>query len=226
MRSFSTTIGAPFTPTRALVRAIPMSNIESNRADRKGKPPDEPNVARPETLESRPGRAGNSIHVNEWLFPMSTENMTSEEALEAFGFAHEDSAKTHREAKARASTLIKCETETAVAFLCNLGQRERLDLFAICPETGVIEGGTFLPRNREQMRAWIEARQGKVGIYYSVNEGKTDKINVKPAKEDIGLIHCAFIDLDPSDFSQPHTLAGFLLPRGSANPRGARIKGL
>ena len=48
---------------------------------------------------------------------------------------------------------------------------------------GAIEGRTFRPRNCEQMRAWIEVRQGKVGIDYSVNEGNTDKINVKLSKK-------------------------------------------
>ena len=94
--------------------------------------------------------------------------------------------------------MIKGDTEKAVEFLCSLGQEGRRDLIAICPETGAIEGRTFRPRNCEQMRAWIEVRQGKVDAY-SVNEGNTDKINVKLSKEDIGWIHCVFIDLDPSE---------------------------
>jgi putative DNA primase/helicase len=131
---------------------------------------------------------------------MSAEKMTHAEALDGLGFPPEHIAEVRaKEPNASVGTSITGDTDTAMTFLCGLGQKGRRDLIAICPETGAIEGGTFPLRNREQMRAWIEARQGKVGIYYSVNEGNTDKINVKLSKEDIGWIHCVFIDLDPSE---------------------------
>jgi hypothetical protein len=96
----------------------------------------------------------------------------------------------------------KGDTDAAMQFLRSLGPKGRRDLLAICPETGAVEGATFTPALREQMRAWIEARQGKVGIYYSVNEGCTDKRHTKLAKSDIGGLRFAFIDVDP-DKSKP-----------------------
>ena len=70
-------------------------------------------------------------------------------------------------------------TDLAIAFLDILDKNERHDLFAIHPTLpkgapGQTEAATFLPSDHGDLREWIDAQQGKRGIYLSPNRGRGD----------------------------------------------------
>src|SRR5690242_7243144 len=69
----------------------------------------------------------------------------------------------------------KYDTDAAIEFLMDLDHDGRHDLAAIDPDTGKLECATFLANEKDQMRQWIEARQGKgVNLYASVNRARND----------------------------------------------------
>src|SRR5450759_585161 len=67
-------------------------------------------------------------------------------------------------------------TDLAVLFLVGLDKYGRHDLVAINPYVpgGDVECATFLSNQRAEMRAWIDARQGKRNLYTSVNQARDD----------------------------------------------------
>jgi hypothetical protein len=100
------------------------------------------------------------------------------------------------------SSLPQWETEAAVAFLIALIGSGLIAVAAIHPEAGGCHGATFaLPAQREALSQWIEARQGKYNLYYTLNEpvppeqqqGKNGRV----CKADIVRIRGVAIDCDP-----------------------------
>ena len=62
------------------------------------------------------------------------------------------------------------DTDAAIDFLIDLDPEGRHDLAALDPNTpGKPDCATFLPAEHKKMRRWIEARQGKLNLYSSVN---------------------------------------------------------
>jgi Protein of unknown function (DUF3987) len=97
---------------------------------------------------------------------------------------------------------ISPNTDLAMAFLYGLDSHGRHDLVAIDPDLpngapGKIECATFLPTDREKMRGWIEARQGKKNLYASVNRSRDDAPhNVRLNQKDIAYIRAIPADID------------------------------
>ncbi|KQS82491.1 hypothetical protein ASG32_23295 [Methylobacterium sp. Leaf361] len=102
----------------------------------------------------------------------------------------------------RAPALPAWDTEAAVAFLIALIGSGLLAVAAIDPELGGCHGATFaLPTERDALSRWIEARQGKHNLYFTLNEpvpreqqqGKHGRV----CKADIARIRGIAIDCDP-----------------------------
>jgi hypothetical protein len=93
---------------------------------------------------------------------------------------------------------IQHNTDVAMAVLGRLDSKGRHDLAAIPPDGGPLIAATFLADERAELRAWIEAHQGKWNLYYSVNEAKPDaRRNHRLGKADIGAVRAIPLDLDP-----------------------------
>lgn len=101
-----------------------------------------------------------------------------------------------------APALPAWDTEAAVAFLIALIGSGLLAVAAIDPESGGCHGATFaLPAERDALSRWIEARQGKHNLYFTLNEpvpreqqqGKHGRV----CKADIARIRGVAIDCDP-----------------------------
>lgn len=90
-------------------------------------------------------------------------------------------------------------SQIAVAFLKRLDPGGRHNLVAIHPETKAIDGRTFQPGEWAAMAAWIEARDGRVNLYFSVNEPKPGAPHSKLSRNDIASIRAVFVDVDPSE---------------------------
>src|SRR5437867_334037 len=99
-------------------------------------------------------------------------------------------------------------TDLAIAFLDTLDPYPdaRWDLAAIDPVAGAIECATFLRRDREKMRRWIDMRQGKKNLYTSVNRARDDAPhNVRLNQKDhqhIGMIRAIVADIDPKKIKE------------------------
>jgi hypothetical protein len=88
-------------------------------------------------------------------------------------------------------------TDLAIAFLNGLDPKGRHHLTAIWQ--GDITTASFDAGERERMRRWIDARQGKANLYYSVNAAKSDaRRDNKLRKDEIGSIRALAIDVDPT----------------------------
>jgi hypothetical protein len=93
-------------------------------------------------------------------------------------------------------------TDLAMALLIGLDSAGRHDLFAIHPTLpekapGKTEAATFLPHQRDEMRAWIDQQQGKRNVYTSVNRARDDAPkNVRLKKEHIRHIRAIVADID------------------------------
>src|SRR5262249_16342460 len=100
------------------------------------------------------------------------------------------------------SRAMNANTDLAMGFLEGLDPRGRHDLVAIDPDlpngaAGKIECATFLPKEREKMRTWIDARQGKKNLYESVNRARDDAThNVRLSQKEIGYIRAIVADVD------------------------------
>ena len=61
---------------------------------------------------------------------------------------------------------------------------------------GKVAARSFEPTRAEAARGWIEARQGKANLYYSVNELKPSVRNRKAKKEDVARALHLHVDVD------------------------------
>lgn len=88
------------------------------------------------------------------------------------------------------------DTAAAVAFLdafCGDGLRV---LTSIPPDGGRTTTATFIPGECDQMAAWIDERQGKQNIYFTVNE-LFGPVSSKPKKTDMVAALALHVDVDP-----------------------------
>ena len=88
------------------------------------------------------------------------------------------------------------KTDDAVAFLECWQPGGPWVLTAIVPDSGKIATATFSASNLGQMHDWIEARQRKQNVYFSVNAVFGD-VEVKPNKGAISAIRALHVDVDP-----------------------------
>jgi hypothetical protein len=95
---------------------------------------------------------------------------------------------------------LKPDTSAAIAFLRAAHPDGPWPLTAIPPERGrPPTGRVFLPLEHEHAAGWIDALQGVAGLYYSVNEVRSEFRGVKATKADIVAAHYAHVDVDHLD---------------------------
>jgi len=88
------------------------------------------------------------------------------------------------------------DTPAALDFLdrwCGSGQRV---LTSIPPGGGRTTTATFTAEDRDKMAAWIDERQGRQNIYFTVNE-VYGPVNSKPNKGAVSAIRALHVDVDP-----------------------------
>ena len=88
-------------------------------------------------------------------------------------------------------------TDLAIGFLEGLDPKGRHHLTAI--GSNGITTASFDADEQERMRKWIDPRQGRSNLYYSVNEAKPEaRRDSKLTKKEIGTIRALTVDLDPT----------------------------
>jgi hypothetical protein len=91
---------------------------------------------------------------------------------------------------------MSTNTKATLGFLNHmLGTTAMRHLFAI-GKTGKIVARSFGPTEREAARGWIEERQGKANLYYSVNELKASVRNRKASRQDVARALHLHVDVD------------------------------
>lgn len=85
----------------------------------------------------------------------------------------------------------------AAAFLQWLDPVGTHNLVAIHPETMAIEARTFPAQDHAGIAPWVEARAGRVNIYYTANEVRPDLGDRKPSKADVVAVRAIYTDVDP-----------------------------
>lgn len=106
-------------------------------------------------------------------------------------------------------------TDEAGEFLDHMFPGQRRHLVSI-PLKGRLEASTFLASEDEEMRAWIDAQQGEVNLYFHVNGLRPGVANKKASKDDVFTASFAHVDVDDPDakerllnFSPPPTAVVF-----------------
>lgn len=104
---------------------------------------------------------------------------------------------------AHAGALSRAEpkpSDAAIEFLKLLDRDGWHNLVAIDPgkSTG-LEGRTFAPGAWAEMAAWIDEREGRRNLYFSVNEPAAGSPDSKLSKGDIAAIRALHVDIDPKD---------------------------
>ncbi|MES2145348.1 MAG: hypothetical protein V4516_13545 [Pseudomonadota bacterium] len=89
-------------------------------------------------------------------------------------------------------------TSDAVQFLQGWAESGPWVLTSIVPDGGGITTATFGPATIPQMHQWIEVRQGRQNIYFTVN-AVFGEVEVKPNKGAISGIHAVHVDVDPRE---------------------------
>jgi len=105
---------------------------------------------------------------------------------------------------------VRSDTAAAIKFLEAVHPDGLWPLAAIKPTSEPPTGRVFAPHEREQAAGWIDALQGVAGLYYSVNEVRSDFRGVKATKADIVAAHYAHVDIDHTDGLQ--RLRAYKLP--------------
>jgi len=93
-------------------------------------------------------------------------------------------------------------TSDAVQFLQGWAPEGPWVLTSIVPDGGGITTATFGPATTAQMHQWIDARQGRQNIYFTVNAVFGD-VEVKPNKGAISGICAIHVDVDPRPKEDP-----------------------
>jgi hypothetical protein len=94
------------------------------------------------------------------------------------------------------------KTDDALAFLEGWRPGGPWVLTSIVPDGGKTTTATFAAPTLEQMRRWIDARQGRQNIYFAVNVVFGD-VEVKPNKGAISAIRALHVDVDPRVGEEP-----------------------
>lgn len=95
-------------------------------------------------------------------------------------------------------TDLRGDTSAAIGFLKQWRANGPWQLTAIQKDEHRIETRTFCPSDEAEHNAWIEARQGRMNLYFTVNpllQGRSP--NKKPAKQDVKEVAWLHVDIDP-----------------------------
>lgn len=87
-------------------------------------------------------------------------------------------------------------TDEAVTFIQHWCEGGPWVLTSISLEGGKTTTATFTASNVAEMRAWVDARQGKQNIYFTVNR-TFGAVSSKPKKSDIAAGRAIHVDVDP-----------------------------
>lgn len=87
--------------------------------------------------------------------------------------------------------------DIALEFLNWLDPNGTHALAAISPQGGPPQAATFPPSRHDEIPAWVDERDGRLNLYYSVNEPRADLGPNKAKKADITRLRAIFADLDP-----------------------------
>lgn len=98
--------------------------------------------------------------------------------------------------------LLLSDTDAAMAFLDQWCPGGPWVLTSIVPDGGKTTTATFAAPTLAQMRAWIDARQGRQNIYFTVNV-VFGEVEVKPNKGAIAAIRALHVDVDPRVGEEP-----------------------
>jgi hypothetical protein len=79
-------------------------------------------------------------------------------------------------------------------------------------EGGGFEARTFDPGRRDEMRRWIDVRQGTVNLYFHVNELRLEFRDSKASKDDVATVTYMHVDIDDDDPAVLEQLTDFTLP--------------
>lgn len=115
---------------------------------------------------------------------------------------------------------VKPETSSALAFLQAWSPEGPWVLTSIYADGGKIATATFQPSEHEKARAWIDERQGKQNLYFTVNPVMRS-LSSKPKKTDIKSMAAIHVDVDPragEDLESERTRALKLLQEFKPKP--------
>jgi hypothetical protein len=110
----------------------------------------------------------------------------------------------HEHINRQANPALEPNTDLAMGLLAGLDPEGRHDLVAIDPDLpkghpDKIEAATFLANERDNMRAWIDARQGRRNLYTSVNRAREDAPRGRRLNANqIGHLRAVVGDIDAS----------------------------
>jgi hypothetical protein len=90
-------------------------------------------------------------------------------------------------------------TDEAVAFLDNMFPGQRRHLVAIAPRGDGLEAETFATHDDDDMRRWIDERQGEDNLYFHVNSLTPTVANKKASKADVDYGLFVHVDIDDVD---------------------------
>lgn len=101
------------------------------------------------------------------------------------------------------------DTDEAVAFLEHMYPDQPRHLVSI-PLKGHLEARTFLTHEDDEMRAWIEARQGEANLYFHVNLLRSGVANKKASKDHVST--AVFVHVDIDDANAEERVLSFMPP--------------
>lgn len=107
-------------------------------------------------------------------------------------------ARTSTSAQAPANGRHPTAGQIGADFLHWLDPAGTHNLVAMDPEAGPVDARTFPPGNQAEIAGWVDARAGRLNIYYTVNEVRPDLGARKPTKADIVAIRAICADIDPN----------------------------
>jgi hypothetical protein len=106
------------------------------------------------------------------------------------------------EGRSVADSLPKARVEDAVAHLRKLRPDGPWTLTAIEPDGPGIDTKTFGPNTASDALAWLEARSGRMNLYYMVNPAMRP-LSKKATKEDVLEAVAIWVDIDPKKGEDP-----------------------
>ncbi|MBB5043459.1 VapE domain-containing protein [Shinella fusca] len=106
-------------------------------------------------------------------------------------------------------TFPEGDSDEAVEFIDRMYPGQPRHLVAM-PLKGRLEASTFLAHEDDEMRAWIEARQGEANLYFHVNGLRPGVANKKATKDEVSS--ALFVHVDIDDANAEERVLGYTPP--------------